>query len=368
MPGIDRRLIRSFEWPLLALVLLLGLIGIVNLVSASPGAEGGIPLIARRQLLWLGIGGLALLAVLLPDYRLLARFSLPIFAGCCLLLLATLLAAPVINGSQRWLVLGPLRLQASEPAKLALIVLFSHLLAKRQPRHRVGPLDIASLAALAALPAALVLYQPDFGTALVFGLIAGSYLLVARVDLWLLSGIAASGAGAGVAAWFFYLRDYQKDRILAFLSPERDPLGAAYHTIQSQIAIGSGGLFGKGWLQGTQSHLHFLPEQQTDFAFSVLAEEWGFVGAALVLALYLAVLVRGLAIARASKDAFGSYLALGVVALLFWSAGINFAMVLGALPVVGLPLPFLSYGGSSLLTCLLAVGLAMNVSMRRYMF
>ncbi len=165
-----------------------------------------------------------------------------------------------------------------------------------------------------------------------------------------------------------YLRDYQKERLFTFLDPERDPLGAAYHAIQSQIAVGSGGLLGEGFLQGTQSQLDFLPEQQTDFVFSVLAEEWGFVGAGLVLGVYVALMLRGLIIARVSKDVFGCGLALGVAALFFWSGAINVGMVLGVLPVVGVPLPLLSYGGSSLLTCFIGTGLMMNVSMRRYVF
>ncbi|MCE2391516.1 MAG: rod shape-determining protein RodA [Proteobacteria bacterium] len=368
MLRIDRRLIQNFEWPLLVMALLLGGIGIVNLISASPGAEGGVPPIAKRQLLWLGVGGLALLAALVPEYRSFGRLAVPIYAACCLLLLATLLTAPIINGSQRWLILGPVRLQPSELTKLAVILLFSRILVKRRPQSSVGLPDLGLAALIVAVPVLLVLRQPDLGTALITAIVAASYLLVARVGMRLFSGLAAGGIGAAASTWFFYLHDYQKNRVLAFLDPDRDPLGAAYHAIQSRIAVGSGGLFGKGYLQGSQSQLGFLPEQQTDFVFSVLAEEWGFVGALLVLGLYAGILLRGLLIAYASKDAFGSYLAMGVVALLFWSIAINIGMVLGALPVVGVPLPFLSYGGSSLLTCLVAIGLLMNVSMRRYVF
>jgi rod shape determining protein RodA len=173
---------------------------------------------------------------------------------------------------------------------------------------------------------------------------------------------------AACSTWFFYLRDYQKERVLTFLNPDRDPLGAAYHTIQSQIAVGSGGLIGRGFLNGSQSQLQFLPEQPTDFVFSVLAEEWGFLGATFVLVLYLGLLLRGLVVARTAKDLFGTALAVGCVSILFWPAAVNVAMVLGLLPVVGVPLPFLSYGGSSLLVSLASVGLLMNVSMRRYLF
>ena len=368
MLRIDRRLIQNFEWPLMSMALLLGLIGIVNLTSASPGIEGGFSPIAKRQLLWLGVGTLALLVSLAPDYRSFGRLAIPIYAACCLLLLATLFTGPVINGSQRWLIQGPLRLQPSELTKLAVILLFSHMLAKRRQRRPIGLLDLFVAAVVVSVPVALVLRQPDLGTAAIIGLVAASYLLITRIGFGLLSSLGAGGIAAAISTWFFYLHDYQKGRILTFLDPDRDPLGAAYHAIQSQIAVGSGGLLGRGYQQGSQSQLGFLPEQQTDFVFSVLAEEWGFVGGALVLLLYLGVLVRALVIAYVSKDSFGSYLAMGLVALLFWSAGINIGMVLGALPVVGVPLPFLSYGGSSLLTCLIAIGLLMNISMRRYVF
>ncbi len=368
MQGIDRRLIQNFEWPLLVMGLLVALLGIVNINSAAPGASGWLAPTALRQLAWLGAGSVALLVTLFIDYRVLERLSLPVYVTCCALLVAVLVFGPIINGSQRWLVLGPARLQPSELTKLAVILLFARLLARRNPQQPIGLLDLALPAILLALPAALVLRQPDLGTTLLIAIVASTYLLIARVRVGLLAGLAASGVAAAAAAWLFYLRDYQKDRILVFLNPEQDPLGAAYHAIQSQIAVGSGGWLGKGYLQGPQSQLDFLPEQQTDFVFSVLAEEWGFIGAATVMLLYLGILVRGLMIAHASKDAFGSYVAIGVVALLFWAAAINVGMVLGALPVVGVPLPFLSYGGSSLLTSMIGLGLLMNVSMRRYVF
>jgi rod shape determining protein RodA len=368
LQGIDRRLIQNFEWPLLGMGLAAAAIGVANLVSAAPGEGGAIPVTAVRQLMWMGIGSLALLATLLIDYRVLERLAFPLYVLCCALLVVVLIAGPVINGSQRWLVLGGLRLQPSELMKVAVILVFARMLARRSPTQNVGLLDLFLPALLLAVPAVLVLRQPDLGTTLLIGIVAGTYLLIARVRFALLAGLALFGVAAAAAAWFFYLHDYQKDRVLVFLDPERDPLGAAYHAIQSQIAIGSGGWLGKGYLKGPQSQLDFLPEQQTDFVFSVLAEEWGFVGAATVLLIYLGILVRGLMIAHASKDSFGSYLAVGLVALLFWAAAINVGMVLGVLPVVGVPLPFLSYGGSSLLTCMVALGLLMNVSMRRYVF
>jgi rod shape determining protein RodA len=264
--------------------------------------------------------------------------------------------------------LGFARLQPSELAKVAMILLFSRLLARRTSSREMGLLDLLAPAVLIGIPAALVLKQPDLGTTLVIGAVSCSYLLVARVRLASLVTLALGGIVAAAGAWMFFLHDYQKERVLTFLDPERDPLGSAYHAIQSQIAIGSGGLLGKGFLRGPQTQLDFLPEQQTDFVFSVLGEEWGFVGAAVMLLLYLGLVLRGLQIAHVSKDLFGTYLAVGVVALFFWAGAINVGMVIGVLPVVGVPLPMFSYGGSSLLTCMIAIGLLMNVSMRRYLF
>ncbi|MCP4003544.1 MAG: rod shape-determining protein RodA [bacterium] len=368
LAAIDRRLIQNFEWPIFVMGLSLAIIGVVNLISASPEQTGGIPDTAWRQLIWTGVGLGALVVTLLLDYRNLQRLAFPLYFLCIGLLAAVLLTGPIIGGSQRWLVFGSIRLQPSEPTKLAVMILFARLLARRTSNAEIGLTDLVAPALLMAVPAALVLRQPDLGTTLLILIVPGTYLLVARVRIRSLVSLAAAGAAAALTGWFFYLHDYQKERVLTFLNPERDPLGAAYHAIQSRIAVGSGGLFGKGYLRGPQSQLDFLPEQQTDFVFSVLAEEWGFVGAGAVLLLYLGMMIRGLMIAHASRDLFGTYLAVGVVALFFWAGAINVGMVVGVLPVVGVPLPMLSYGGSSLLTCMIGLGLLMNISMRRYIF
>ncbi|HKC50972.1 MAG TPA: rod shape-determining protein RodA [Myxococcota bacterium] len=368
MPGIDRRLIQNFEWPIFLMGLAVALIGIVNLISASPERNGFLPDTAWRQLVWMGLGLALLLATLLLDYRTLERIAIPFYGGVILLLVAVLFIGRIVNGSQRWIDLGPMNLQPSELAKLALIILFARLLARRSAASSIGLLDLVLPALLVALPAALIVKQPDLGTALVLCIVSASFLAVTRVRVGSLVLIVAGGVAALTVAWLFFLHDYQKERVFTFMNPERDPLGAAYHAIQSQIAVGSGGLFGKGFLHGSQSQLDFLPEEQTDFVFSVLGEEWGFVGTATVLALYLGILIRGLMIAHSSKDLFGAYLAVGIVALFFWAGAINVGMVIGVLPVVGVPLPMLSYGGSALLTCMVALGLLMNVSMRRYIF
>jgi rod shape determining protein RodA len=368
VPGIDRRVIQNFEWPALALGVGIALVGIANLVSAAHDQGGLIPGTAQRQLAYLGAGLIALLIALIPDYRSLERVTPALYTGCVIALIAVLFFAPIINGSQRWLTFGPASIQPSEMMKLVIVLVFARILHRRPPNSEMGLLDLIGPGVLVAAPVALVLRQPDLGTAMIIAIIAGTYVLLGRVRVQLLLWLTAIGIVGATAAWTFYLHDYQKERVFTFLDPERDPLGTAYHAIQSQIAVGSGGLFGKGFTKGSQSQLDFLPEQQTDFVFSVLGEEWGFVGATVVLMLYLMLLVRGLMIARASKDLYGAYIALGIVSLFFWSGAINVGMVVGVLPVVGVPLPFFSRGGSSLVTCLASIGLLMNVSMRRYVF
>src|SRR5262245_13792442 len=368
MPGIDRRLLQNFEWPIFVMGLAVAAIGIVNLISASPERTGLMPDTAWRQAIWMGLGLVFLLATLLVDYRSLERIAVPFYVSVIGMLVAVLFVGRIVNGSQRWIDLGPLNLQPSELAKLALIMLFARILSRRSASAPVGLLDLVFPAMLVGLPAALIVKQPDLGTALVLCTVSASFLAVTRVRVSSLLLISAAGIAAVAVAWLFVLHDYQKERVFTFLDPSRDPLGAAYHGIQAQIAVGSGGFWGKGFMQGSQSQLDFLPEEQTDFVFSVLGEEWGFVGSATVLVLYLGILIRGLMIAHSSKDLFGAYLAVGIVAMFFWAGAINVGMVIGVLPVVGVPLPMLSYGGSALLTCMVALGLLMNVSMRRYVF
>jgi rod shape determining protein RodA len=360
--------VQNFEWPLLGITVAIALIGIVNLVSAGGPEGSGLGSPALRQLAWFGVGLVVMLAALLPDYRSLERLAPSLYVIGVILLVAVLVAAPVINGSQRWLGFGPLRLQPSELMKPILVIVFARFLSKRAASGTpLGFIELIIPALLLGAPVALILRQPDLGTGMLLVLISGTLLLMAslRSHVMIVSSLGAAGVAAG--AWFFYLHDYQKERILTFFEPERDPLGAAYHAIQSQIAVGSGGMFGKGFGEGL-SLLGFLPEQQTDFVFSVLCEQWGFVGAALVLVLFACLIIRGFMIARISKDPFGAYLALGVVGLFFWACSVNVGMVLGVVPVVGVPLPFLSYGGSALVTCMASIGLLMNVSMRRYVF
>jgi rod shape determining protein RodA len=369
VPAIDRRSLQHFDWGLLALVLALIAIGLLNLYSATrSGVEAGIPPELRRQALALGVGVAGMLAALAIDYRRLERLAAPIFLACLALLASTLVFAPVVRGNRSWLVYGPLSLQPAELAKLGLVIALARWF-HRHPPERIERLrDLVAPGLIAALPVAIIVLQRDLGVAVLTLLVACTYLPFTAIPWRAWAGIAGLGA-IGLAGLFrFVLEEYQQERILDFLDPSRDPLASGYQAIQSKIAVGSGGLFGKGYLEGPQTQLRFLPTQHSDFAFSVLAEEWGFLGAVTTLGLYLAVLLLGLAIARNSKDGFGAMLAVGVVGMFFWPAAINAAMVLGLAPVVGVPFPLLSYGGSALLASLVGLGLLLNVSMRRYMF
>jgi rod shape determining protein RodA len=219
---------------------------------------------------------------------------------------------------------------------------------------------------LVLIPFALIVRQPDLGTALLVVLIAGSMTVFVKIERRSFLYLLTSGTVAIPLVWFL-LKDYQKQRILTFLDPDRDPLGAGYHIIQSKIAIGSGMVTGKGYLKGTQNALSFLPEQHTDFIFSVFAEEWGFVGSAILILVFLLLIIWGLNIAYSCRDPFGAILAVGISAMIFWQVVINVGMVMGLMPVVGVPLPFISYGGSSIATMMIAIGILINVSMRRFM-
>lgn len=268
-------------------------------------------------------------------------------------------------GAQRWLAMGPLRLQPSEFVKIGIAVLTAHLLSREVEPVPLGLRHLWLPAIAAALPAGLILLQPDLGTALLVTAVAGSIVLFHGIRRNVLLGLAGAAVMAAPAAWML-LKEYQKQRILTFLDPERDPLGAGYHIIQSKIAVGSGQFLGKGFLMGTQARLQFLPERHTDFIFSVLAEEWGFLGAFGVLALYGLLVLWGLDIAAKARDTFGRLLAVGVTSILFLHVAINVGMVTGCLPVVGVPLPLFSYGGSSVLTTYLCAGILINVRMRRF--
>jgi len=301
------------------------------------------------------------------DYQWFERFAYPAYVIGLLLLLAVLILGKTVSGSKRWLDLGVVVAQPSELMKPLLVVALARFFARQEKRGGYRLRELWLPAIIVLLPVALIAMEPDLGTAALLLAISVSVILFVGVNLSSLLLLGGFALGCLPLFWIL-MKGYQRQRILTLLDPGRDPLGAGYHIIQSKIAVGSGKFWGKGFLQGTQGQLRFIPEHHTDFIFTVLAEEWGFVGSMLLLALFLCFLLRGLNVARRSRDQFGNLLALGTTAIIFWHVAINVAMVLGMLPVVGIPLPLVSYGGSSAVVTLACVGILLNVAMRKFVF
>ncbi len=368
MLRVDRGLVQNFDWRVFGLVgLLLGM-GLLNLSSATDAEPAGLSPEMRRQLLAVAVGAGIFVVAVVVDYRRLERFGPLLYLGSLVLLASTLVFGQDVGGNRSWLVYGPLRLQPAEFSKVAMIVVLARYFHRHPPSEIERLRDLAMPGLLIGIPVGVILLQRDMGVALLTLLVGCTYLPFTRIPLRAWLGVALSAAAVFAAVWFFVLEPYQKDRILDVVNPSRDPLDSGYQANQSRIAVGSGGLIGRGFRQGTQTQLRFLPTQHTDFVFSVLAEEWGLVGGLTVLVLYATLLVWGLLVARGSREFFGALLAVGIVGTLFWPAVINIAMVLGLAPVIGVPLPFFSYGGSAMVAVLLSIGMLLNVSMRRYMF
>ena len=364
----DRRLFTNFDWTLLALVLLITGFGVVNIYSASSSyPEAGTPYFLK-QIYWTVAGLLLCLTVCSLDYHMLEDFAYWLYGAVLFLLVMVLLVGKTSMGATRWIHLGFFTIQPSEPMKIVIIMTFARFFSRYPTFQGLTLKDLAYPLLLLGTPALLIMKQPDLGTAILVSLIAGTMLLFVGVRWSTLATLFAAAIPLVYCGWRFALHDYQKDRIYNFLNPDLDPQGSGYHIIQSKIAVGSGATFGKGFMHGTQSQLRFLPEQHTDFAFSVFAEEWGFIGCLVMVTLYLFLIFWGLGIARRCNDRFGALLAVGVSAMLFWHIVINMGMVIGLFPVVGVPLPFFSYGGTSMVTSMVGVGILLNISMRRFMF
>jgi len=327
--------------------------------------EYGLDNLYLKQMTWFGIGFVGMLIVAMTDYHFIAKGAYIFYAMILIALLLVLIIGRVTSGSQRWLSLGGFSFQPSELAKFVMILVLaryydsSRLTGPRKIRHILIP------ACLVLIPVFLIIKQPDLGTALVLIFLFLSLTFIAGLSVKSVASLSIMGLLAFPFFWSF-LKDYQKTRILTLLNPDNDPLGSGYHGLQSKIAIGSGKIFGKGIFGGTQSRLNFLPEKHTDFIFSVFAEETGFVGVVILLVLYFLLLMKGVDIASRSKDRLGAFLAAGVVCVLTFSIFVNIGMAIGIAPVVGLPLPFLSYGGSAVVTSLLGIGLLLNVGMRKF--
>ncbi len=363
----DRRLVENFNWGLLALTLMLGAVGLLTLYSTvNTGELGPQKILFAKQFIWFCIGLAVMIFSFLFNYKLLDRWGYPIFAFCVGLLICVLLFGKYVGGARRWLELGPVSIQPSELIKIAVIIVLAKYYSKLANNRGFTLRELVTPVILTLIPFTLIVKQPDLGTAMLVLLIAGSVTVFVKIERRSLLYIIVTYIIAVPLVWFF-LKGYQKQRILTFLNPDRDPLGAGYHIIQSKIAIGSGMIYGKGFLKGTQNALSFLPEQHTDFIFSVLAEEWGFLGSVAVVLLFLMLIIWSLNVAHGCRDIFGTILAVGLTSLIFWGAVINIGMVMGLMPVVGVPLPFVSYGGSSIISIMICIGILMNISMRRFM-
>lgn len=348
----------------LGLILLITAVAAMGFAMLYSAGGGNFEPWAGRQISRFFIGIAIMIVIAVIDIRIWFRFAYPIWVGAVLLLVAVEIMGHVGMGAQRWLAIGPVQIQPSEIAKTAVVIVLARYFHGIDLDEIGNPLRLIWPLLLAVIPAFLIFKQPKLGSALVLMLTTGVIFWAAGVRLWKFILVAVAGGGAIPVAWQF-LRDYQKQRVLTFLNPENDPLGSGYHIIQSKIALGSGGIWGKGFLQGTQAQLQFLPEKQTDFIFTMLSEEFGIVGGLTLIGLYVLIIIYGFAIALRSRSQFGRLLATGIMAGFYLNAMINMGMVMGLLPVVGEPLPLVSYGGTSMITLLGAFGLLINVYVHR---
>ena len=351
----------QIHWTFVVLICCIAAIGVTMLYSAG---NGNFDPWASRQLVRFVAGLGALVVVVLIDIRIWLRHAYVLYLLTLALLGVVEVAGSAGMGARRWIDLGFLTIQPSELMKLTIVLALARYF------HGCSVEDVSRLRNLivplfiVAAPAALVTRQPDLGTALMLVFVGAGMMFLAGVRIWKFAVVGLAAVASVPVAWQF-LRDYQKQRVLTFFDPESDPLGAGYHIIQSKIALGSGGLFGKGLLQGTQSHLSFLPEMQTDFIFTMLAEEFGLTGGLALLALYTLILIYGIAISARCRSQFGRLVGMGATLTFFLYVFINIAMVMGLIPVVGVPLPLISYGGTAMLTVLIGFGLLMNVYVHR---
>ena len=349
------------NWTVVVLISAVAGIGFAMLYSAG---NGGWSPWASRQMVRFAVGLFLMLGAAVVDIRQWMRFAYPFYLVALALLGAVDVVGADAMGAQRWIDLKVIQLQPSEIMKVALVLALARYF------HGIGPDQIGRITLLfpplvmVVTPVLLVLKQPDLGTALMLLVSGAAMFFLAGVRLWKFAVVLVGAIGAVPLGWHF-LHGYQKARVLTFLDPERDPLGTGYHILQSKIALGSGGVLGKGFLEGTQSHLNFLPEKQTDFIFTMLAEEFGIAGGLVLLALYTLLLAYGIAIALRSRSQFGRMLAMGITVTFFLYVFVNIAMVMGLIPVVGVPLPLISYGGTALLSILFGFGLVLSVYVHR---
>jgi rod shape determining protein RodA len=369
---MDRRLIReksfgltsklwSISWLYVLLLCVLAGVGYVALYSAAGGSPEPY---ASRHVLRFAFGLVLMLSIALIDIRFLARLSWPIYGVSVVLLVAVERMGHVGKGAQRWIDLGGLQIQPSELAKIGLVLVLAAWFHRASWERMGNPLFLVPPLVLVLIPVGLILKEPNLGTAVITALVGGAVFFAAGVRWWKFALIALPVPFAAKIA-YGYLHDYQRARIDTFLSPETDPLGAGYNIIQSKIALGAGGMWGKGFLQGTQGHLNFLPEKQTDFIFTMLGEEFGFAGGVALLGLLLLIVLGGMVMALRCRHQFGRLVALGIATNFFMYVFVNIAMVMGVIPVGGVPLPLVSHGGSAMITVMRGFGILMSVYVHR---
>jgi rod shape determining protein RodA len=358
-----------FDSFLLILIFLLTAIGLINLYSALGywGDSGNFSPF-WSQFIWVGIGVLLMFFLAFFDYRLIEKIAVPIYVLSILLLVGVLFFGKEVAGHKSWLGVGSIGIQPSEFAKLALVIILSKHFSGSPHPQAVALLEMWKPILYSVIPTILVVLQGDLGSAMFFVLIFGTYAWFGRLKgKWVAILILGALLGS-IFLYFFGLSDYQRARFTVFMDPTADSRGTGYHLIQSRIAVGSGRWIGRGYLKGNINKLKYLPEKHTDFIFPVLAEEWGFVGCCVTLTLYLLLFISGIDVAKRSRDRTGLFLALGIVAFIFWHVVINLGGVLGLMPLTGVTLPFLSYGGSSTIITLSSMGILLSISMKRFLF
>lgn len=367
---MDRRLVENFDWTIVFLFFAISCLGLTSLYSALYTQIQVNPTrnLFLKQVLWFALGCLIFLFTLLVDYQKLKKLAPWIYVVTLVALAVVLVVGDGIKGSRRWLNIGGFNLQPSEFMKLALVLQLARSFSSQDVEPFPPLKQMLPAFGYVLAPAFLILVEPDLGTTLCLLAISFTMLFVFGIRWRYFIAVAIVGILSIYPLWHYGMKEYQKERIRTVLAPERDPMGSGYHTIQSKVAVGSGMLWGKGFLKGTQNKLRFLPEKHTDFIFSVWAEEWGFWGCTVMIALFFLFICAAFRVAGRAKDRFGMLIVVGMTSLIMWQSMINIGMVIGLLPVVGITLPFVSYGGSSLLTLCAAVGLIENVSMRRYAF
>jgi rod shape determining protein RodA len=364
--GVLGRLREHFDWTLFITVAALAVIGVINLYSATSVLKSGHSEDYIQQIYWLVSGGILATAIAAVDYRHYERLGYALYAVGVVLLLLVFILGREIRGSSRWIYIGSYSFQPSEFMKVLLIIALAKYLHDDPKADGRTLKDLVVPTLITAVPTALVLMQPDLGTALILALVFVSICALTRIQIGTLVGLGFVGGIVATVFWSFGMRGYQSERINAWLNPNENILGYNWDPHQARVAVGNGGWIGQGFMRGSQNQFLFLHEQYTDFPFPVFAEEWGLVGSFALLVLYGVLVLWCLRVASAAKDRFGAVLAVGVASIVFWHVIFNLGMVTGLLPVVGVTLPLFSYGGSSVMTILMGVGLVMNVSMRRF--